>query len=368
MVEKKAAATPLESEFVLKAIPQPLLVLDAGFTVLFANAAFLKNFHVVESQLLGVPLWRMNRSPWHDARFLTLLEDALSGQPAGLLEMDDDFPLIGRRTLAFQALLLPRPDDTPHLLLVVNDATEAANARDRAASDYDQLVQSNRVMTEFANFAAHDLQVPLKRISRLCELAKNDLRHGKSDAAANQLDSLLVQAERMAEMIQNLLRLGSVGAAPGIATDVALDGVLNEVLEALKDEIAAAEARVGFGELPLVKAPRSQLAQIFTNLIHNALRYQLPGRKLMIKIRSFATDDGLEIRVEDNGRGFDPALVTEIFKPFRRLTGAPEGGTGLGLTIGARIMESLGGSIRAESFPTVGTAFYLSFPRGAMVE
>jgi signal transduction histidine kinase len=225
-----------------------------------------------------------------------------------------------------------------------------------------ELEKSNRVLAEFASFAAHDLQAPVNRIAKFSDLLAADLRSGATERALHHVASIQTQAEQMSALIRDMLRLGRVAAAPDDIEDVALSSVMAEVLENLDEQISATAAHFQFGSLPVVKGHRSQLRQLFINLIDNAIRYRKRHESPFIRVDARPCPIGVEILVCDNGVGFEPRQAEEIFKPFRRLEDSPEPGTGLGLSICRRIIEALGGSIRAESQPGVGTTFTVQFP------
>jgi signal transduction histidine kinase len=120
-------------------------------------------------------------------------------------------------------------------------------------------------------------------------------------------------------------------------------------------------------KLPTVHGDQAQLAQVFQNLISNALKYSKPGRPPVIQIMSCS--DGFEARVavRDNGIGFEQVQSERIFGLFKRLHKDEYPGTGLGLAICKRIVERYGGRIWAESSLDHGAAFFLAF-RGAIPE
>jgi len=113
-------------------------------------------------------------------------------------------------------------------------------------------------------------------------------------------------------------------------------------------------------DLPMIKSDRAQLQQVVLNLLNNALDAVAEGGRITVTTR--ATDDALEVSIEDNGSGIDPEIQDRIFDPFFT-TKAPGEGSGLGLSICHTIMKGLGGSLTFDSAPGEGTVFVIRLPR-----
>jgi len=113
--------------------------------------------------------------------------------------------------------------------------------------------------------------------------------------------------------------------------------------------------------LPVVRFNQTQLLQVMQNLIGNALKYRT-ARPPQIRVCAEREEAGWKVCVSDNGAGFDMTHAERIFKPFNRLHRGDDGGTGIGLAICKKIIESRGGRIWAESEPGVGSRFYFTVP------
>jgi signal transduction histidine kinase len=108
------------------------------------------------------------------------------------------------------------------------------------------------------------------------------------------------------------------------------------------------------------------LRQVFTNLIGNALKFSAGTRAPRVNVEATDVGPAMEIRVCDNGAGFDSAYASRLFRLFQRLHNHHEyPGTGIGLAIVKRIVERHGGSVRAESEPGVRTTFAFTLPKAA---
>jgi len=141
---------------------------------------------------------------------------------------------------------------------------------------------------------------------------------------------------------------------------------LNECLDAALDNVQAAlaeaEATVTRDPLPEVLGNANQLTQVFQNLISNSIKYASPGRKPLVQVTREPDEEGkCVIAVADNGQGFDQEFARLIFEPFKRLQGRVPG-SGIGLAICRRIVESHEGHIWAESSEGQGAAFRFTLP------
>jgi signal transduction histidine kinase len=174
-------------------------------------------------------------------------------------------------------------------------------------------------------------------------------------------------AARMQAMINGLLDLSRVNARGGEFTLLNTTQLVEEVVSDLETRIEAANGQVKNTELPPIQADAVQMRQLFQNLIGNAIKFHRPGTPPVVRI-SGQTDRRkqppvIEIRVEDNGIGFDPQYSEQIFQPFKRLHGRTEyEGTGLGLAICKKIVERHNGTIHVHSVSGEGTVFTVRLP------
>jgi light-regulated signal transduction histidine kinase (bacteriophytochrome) len=149
---------------------------------------------------------------------------------------------------------------------------------------------------------------------------------------------------------------------------VDLGKTVRTVLDDLEARLESSGGRVELGPLPTLDADATQMRQLFQNLIANALKFRAPSRPPVVRIESetIELEDGLpacQLRVCDNGIGFEPKYGERIFAPFHRLHGRHEyEGTGIGLAIVRRIVERHRGSIQAEGRPDAGACFVVVLP------
>jgi PAS domain S-box-containing protein len=227
-----------------------------------------------------------------------------------------------------------------------------------------ELVRSNNDLEQFACVVSHELQEPLRMVTGFCGLLKEQFE-GKLDVSADQYLSLAVDgAQRMQALIQALLVYSRVGNPGDPVLPVRVEDALRAALDNLKDSIGDAGARITAEPLPTVPGNAQHLAQVFQNLIGNALKYRA---KTAPEVHVSAKREGREwlFSVRDNGIGFDPLDAGKIFTMFHRLHTREEyPGTGIGLAICRKIIDRHGGRIWADSQPGLGATFSFTLPCG----
>lgn len=229
----------------------------------------------------------------------------------------------------------------------------------------EELARSNQELEQFAYVASHDLQEPLRTISRFTELVQH--RYGKDlPEDANEFMEYTVDgAKRMQELVDDLLAFSRVGTNGREFEDVDVGAVVDQVILGLDAAIKDNKATITMDELPVVLGDRAQIAQVYQNLITNAMKFR-HGRRLP-KIHLGARREGKEwvLSVQDNGIGIPEDQHDRIFVIFQRLHVREEyEGTGIGLAVVKKIIERHGGRIWLESTPKKGTTFFFSMTAG----
>jgi len=222
------------------------------------------------------------------------------------------------------------------------------------------LAERNRDLDNFAHVAAHDLKSPIRSIRSFSELA---LQHTDSDSEARQhLEQVISSSIRMSALVDSLLDFAAIGREEPPVEPIDLRELIEEIEIDLRVEIeeTAASITLDTGDVEL-RGSREGIRQVMTNLVHNALKYRAEDPPhIRIVVRS--ENEGLLIRVEDNGIGFDGTRVEEVFEPFKRLHATSVSGSGVGLAICRRIVQRHGGRIWATSFPGQGATFNVWLP------
>lgn len=226
------------------------------------------------------------------------------------------------------------------------------------------LERSNEDLEEFAYIASHDLQEPLRKIIVFCDRLENKIIDG-DEQGQDYLERTQKSAIRMQNFIRDLLEYSRVKTQIQPVNPVNLGKLIQEALVDLETQIHENNATIHTGSFPALPVDRAQFQNVFQNLISNSIKYQKQGVSPVITLSSlFNGETGCwEIRVEDNGIGFEEKYLDRIFKPFERLHGrSAYEGTGIGLAICEKIVTRHGGSITAKSQPGQGATFIISLP------
>jgi PAS domain S-box-containing protein len=253
----------------------------------------------------------------------------------------------------------------PHEDVVFNalDITRLRESERAVTSYMDELQRSNEELQQFAYMASHDLQEPLRSIISFSQLLERRYR-GKLDTDADEFIAFIVEGgNRMQRLIEDLLQLSRVEtkAKPLEPTDAG--EVVADALRLMETPIREAGATVTVGEMPAVMADAAQLAQVFANLVSNAIKYRRPDVPPEVHITAEPAGKFWRFAVTDNGIGIEKEYFERIFVIFQRLHTRDEyEGTGIGLAVVRKIVERHGGRVRIESVPGEGSTFSFTLP------
>jgi len=229
------------------------------------------------------------------------------------------------------------------------------------AAKMGELARSNADLEQFAYVASHDLQEPLRMVASYTQLL-SERYSGKLDEDADKFIGYAREgALRMQVLIQDLLAFSRVGRKEDVSTSVDGNSVIEDVRHALASAIQESGAVITSASLPTVRADRTQLVQLFQNLIGNAIKFR-GSNPPQISVRTEKQDDRWLFSVSDNGIGIAPEDAQNIFVIFQRLHGRAEyPGNGIGLAICKKIVERCGGKIWVES-QAAGSCFRFTWP------
>jgi signal transduction histidine kinase len=364
-------------------IPASLLLCDADDRIVVCNSATREYFPRVQHLL--VP----------GTRFEDLVRaQAQSGQLAGV--GGDVEPWLAARMQRHRAAesVITRRHEDGHWVQIIErrtsdggiigirlDVTELKHREEalaeqtaRAEAYAQELERSNRELEQFAYIASHDLQEPLRMVSSYCQLLQRRY-NGKLDADADDFIGYAVEgAERMRRLINDLLNYSRLGRSGDEREVFPSQQAVELALANLKNAIAESGARIEVTSLPTVSADRGQLAQLFQNLIGNAIKFRREEPPLVrvaaaVKEGGGICTDMAHFTVADNGIGIAPEYAERVFLIFQRLHERGRyPGTGIGLAIARKVVENHGGRIWIESTPGEGSCFNFTIPLASSME
>jgi two-component system, chemotaxis family, CheB/CheR fusion protein len=239
-----------------------------------------------------------------------------------------------------------------------------------------ELQRSNIELQQFAYIASHDLQEPLRKIlTYIDRLENNDETF--SEVGKGYLSKIIESSRRMSKLIDDLLDFSSISLNKKETEKVNLNKIVNEVVNDFELIINEKKADIKYnGTLPTIEGDGMQISQLFHNLIGNALKFShdnippeitishqiLAGKDVKDRERLNANSKYVEVRISDNGIGFDPEFAEQIFIIFQRLNEKKKyPGTGIGLALCKKIINNHKGSIVAESNGE-GATFIVTLP------
>ena len=243
---------------------------------------------------------------------------------------------------------------------------EAANqdlerrVRDRTA----ELEAAVRELEAFSYSVSHDLRAPLRAMDGFSRILVERFGDELSGDARNYLDRIRGSAQRMGQLIDDLLAFARLSRKPLTRTTVYPEHLVAEVWEELAADRQGRQIDQRVEILPPCAADPSLLKQVYVNLLQNAIKFTRLQDVARIEVGSHRTDDGVVYYVKDNGAGFDMQYADKLFGVFQRLHRPSEfEGTGVGLAICQRIIHRHGGRIWAEAAPGRGAAFSFTIGR-----
>lgn len=358
----------------LEAAPDAMVIVDDSGSIELVNRRFESLFGYAREDLIGSPIERLVPESARDAHVALRDEYFAHASPKPMGAGRELFGLRNDGTL-FPVEISLSPLETPNGLVVsaaIRDISDRVETQRRLtelngalakrvdartaelAQRADELARSNHELEQFAYIVSHDLKSPMRGIASLAEWLIEDQSERLDDDGRQQLRLLQQRAGRLHSMIEGVLEYSRAATKP--LPKELLD--TRELVEEVVDTLApAAELEVVIDELPRVEYSRTQLAQVFQNLIGNAIKHMNTGGGT-IRITGTTIRDHVEFRISDTGVGIAPEHHARIFRIFQTLSGREgESAGGLGLAIVKKIVETNGGSVYVESTPGQGTTF-----------
>ncbi|HYG17101.1 MAG TPA: PAS domain S-box protein, partial [Bacteroidia bacterium] len=268
-------------------------------------------------------------------------------------------------------------DDKHYFSAGLRDITQQRKNQEKLEAAMEELQRSNEDLEQFAYVASHDLQEPLRKIRAFGD--RLTLKFSETEMPGSEYVSRMTEAaERMQVLINDLLSFSRVSKDTGERETVDLNAIFKIVIDDLQVAINETKAVIDVDPMPVLKnANRTQMLQLFQNLISNSLKFRKPDVNPEINIKySFvnasdldyeelkplATGSYHQFTVADNGIGFDMKYLDKIFTIFQRLHGRHEyKGTGIGLAVCRKICKNHDGYITARSTNS-GSEFIVLIP------
>lgn len=354
-----ATADRLKSEARMRGIIESamdaIVTVDAEQTIVLFNPAAAAMFACPAEEALGMKLTAFIPRRFHDTHAKYILqqgqtpdEAAAAGFTVGLRRSGEEFPVEVSHSSVLEV------DAVLHTL-IIRDIT----ARMRS---YEALERSNLDLQQFAYVASHDLKTPLRSINGFVQLLEKNYAEKLDEKALTLISRTSQAALRLEQLTDDLLSYARVNSEAQPFAVVDCKEVVNDVAHLLDAALRSSGAHLTIGELPQVMGDRTQLIQLFLNLIGNSLKY-CKGRAPEVTVCATRQEQMWIFSVRDNGIGIEPKHHQKIFEVFKRLHTQKEyPGTGIGLAVCRRVTDRHQGKIWVESNPDQGSTFFFSIP------
>jgi light-regulated signal transduction histidine kinase (bacteriophytochrome) len=248
---------------------------------------------------------------------------------------------------------------------VFKDITGRKNDEMALEAAVRELKRSNTELEQFAYVCAHDLQEPLRQVRAFVHLLRERYAAAFDGKAAQYFQFVSDGAARMSDLVRGLLEYSRVGGRDLPHRVTSSNQALDTALADLRVSIAEARAVITHDDLPTVTAEPTQLAQVFQNLIGNAVKFRRDGLDPQIHVGCRSEDGAWVFSVSDNGIGIAPEHRDKVFLIFQRLHDRQKyPGTGIGLAICKKIVEQHGGKIWTAAHAGAGSTLSFTLPKG----
>ena len=339
---------PNERQALIDAIPDPAWVMSRTSIVLNANEAARSIYGGMTS---GVAVSAVARNP----ELIDAIDRALLSGAVQTASLQLRVPVERHLVVVVAPLALPdQRDVAPALLVTVRDLT----AQDRLSE----------MRADFVANASHELRTPLASLRGFVETLQGPARN---DPAARDrfLAIMSNQADRMTRLIDDLLTLSRIEMRQHVApTDqIDLREVVTNVVQGLEPLAASSKVSLDLkvpADSSMVRGDRDELAQVFQNLVQNAIKYGREGGQVRIELRRLTGMAGrpgrVEVAIKDDGPGIDAQHIPRLTERFYRVNTAQsreKGGTGLGLAIVKHIVSRHSGELSIASIVGSGSTF-----------
>jgi len=365
------------AESIINTIREPLIVMDHDLRVISASRSFYEFFRVRPEETIGKFVYDLGNQQWNISGLRELLETILPRESTfDDYEVEQDFPLIGRRIMLLNARQIQRVSgQEPILLLAIEDITLRKKMEEMLYRAKESAEASSLVKSQFLANMSHEIRTPMNAIVNMTRLLLDTrLDEEQQDYAQTALHS----SEILLYLINDILDFSKVeaGKLELESRDFDLKDIVESVVKIvklpIKDKGLYLTHSIDHALHPYFRGDPMRVRQILLNFLNNAVKFTAKGG---ITVRVSSEDGGVsqengrethimvKFEVTDTGIGIPRESINRMFQPFLQADSSISrkyGGTGLGLAISKQLSELMGGEVGVESAPGLGSTFWFT--------
>lgn len=354
----------LEYVTLVQNLPDFVTRISRGKRFTYVNDHYADFMGVPAEQIVGQPI--LDFVPRENGGRVLAILNALS--PEAPMRIDEQWAVMpGGRDVCIQwsNMAIYDGETLVEFISVGRDITQLKRQQERIEQQRIELKHKNDALDQFTGTVSHDLKAPLRHLSMFSEMIDEDIRNGELGDIRTYASHLRQGARRMERLISSLLDYSQIAYEINHWKNVPLNRIIAETIASLNVQATEAEARFEVEQLPVVRGDPELLKRLAENLIGNAVKYHKPGVPPVIRIYGREDAGAAILIVEDNGIGIAPHFAVKIFDVFQRLhrDESVYPGTGIGLSLAKRIVESHNGTIELDTSMRAGARFIISFPK-----
>jgi signal transduction histidine kinase len=360
---------------IVDAVHEPLLVLDGSLRIQSANSAFYQTFQLSREEVEHCLIFELGNGQWDIPVLRTLLgnEETLSKNSVFKdLEVEHEFPVIGRRVVLLNSRKLKIGSHEGLLVLTMEDVTERRRFEEEAAKAKEAAETANKTKSLFLANMSHELRTPLNAILGYSEMLQEEAVERKlAGEFGDELEKINQAVKHLLTLINDILDFSKIeaGKMELYLETFDLTEMMEEVASTMRPMVEKSTNALRIqraADLGTIHADQVKVRQALLNLLSNAVKFTHQGNITLAADRE--TLDGSEwivFRVTDTGIGLTPEQIVKLFRNFTQAeasTARNFGGTGLGLVLTRRYCQMMGGDVTVRSVPGHGSVFTIRLP------